>query len=107
MRIGDGDLTFPVPWATTAETSAVARPEDYRAALEAAGLSVEAERNRHAFALEFFEQLKAKVAAAGGPPPLGLHILMGETAPVKVQNMLENISAGRIAPVEMIARKPG
>jgi hypothetical protein len=30
---------------------------------------------------------------------------MGESAPLKVRNMLENIAAGRIAPVEMIARK--
>ena len=56
-------------------------------------------------ALQFFEQLRAKVAAAGGPPPLGLHLLMGDTAQLKVKNMLENISAGRVAPVEIIARK--
>ncbi len=105
MRIGPGELTFPVPWATTAATSAVASPEEYRTALTGAGLTLESERNRHEFALEFFEELKAK-AAAGGPPPLGLHILMGATAPLKVQNMLDNISAGRIAPVEMIGRKP-
>lgn len=107
MRIGPGELTFPVPWATTAATSAVASPEEYRAALTDAGFVIEAERNRHEFALEFFEELKAKAAGANGPPPLGLHILMGATAPQKVQNMLENISAGRIAPVEMIGRKPG
>lgn len=106
MRIGPGELTFPVPWATTAATSAVASPEEYRTALTDAGLTLESERNRHGFALEFFEELKAKTMAAGGPPPLGLHILMGATAPLKVQNMLDNISAGRIAPVEMIGRKP-
>lgn len=105
MRIADGELTFPVPWATTAETSAVATPTAYKDALLAAGFKVRAERNREAFALEFFEQLRAKVAAAGGPPPLGLHLLMGESAPLKVKNMIENISAGRIAPVEIIASK--
>lgn len=107
MRIGPGELTFPVPWATTTATSALASPQEYRAALTDAGFVIEAERNRHGFALEFFEELKAKTAGANGPPPLGLHILMGATAPQKVQNMLDNISAGRIAPVEMIGRKPG
>jgi hypothetical protein len=53
----------------------------------------------------FFDQLRAKTAAAGGPPPLGLHILIGRQTPDKVQNMIENVSSGRIAPVEMIARK--
>ena len=46
-------------------------------------------------------------AVAGGPPPLGLHILMGDEAPAKVANMIENITASRVAPVELIAEKPG
>ncbi len=105
MRTGEGALTFPVPWATTDETSAVATPEAYRQGLEAAGFEVAAERNRRDFALDFFAELSAKIAAAGGPPPLGLHILMGETRTEKIENMVENISADRIAPVELIARK--
>jgi SAM-dependent methyltransferase len=105
MRIGDGELTYPVPWATTAASSALATPAQYREALQAAGFSVIAERNRRDFALAFFDQLRARTAAAGGPPPLGLHILMGRNTPDKVQNMIQNISNGRIAPVELIARK--
>ena len=105
MRIGDGELTYPVPWATTAASSAVARPAQYREALEKAGFAVIAERNRRDFAVAFFDQLRAKTTAAGGPPPLGLHILMGRNTPDKVQNMIENISSGKIAPVELIARK--
>jgi hypothetical protein len=30
---------------------------------------------------------------------------MGKSAPEKVQNMIDNISNGRIAPIELIARK--
>jgi ubiquinone/menaquinone biosynthesis C-methylase UbiE len=105
MRIGDGELTYPVPWATAAASSAVATPAQYREALQVAGFSVVAERNRRDFALAFFDQLRAKTAAASGPPPLGLHILMGRNTPEKVQNMIQNISNGRIAPVELIARK--
>ena len=70
-----------------------------------AGFALTAERNRHDFALAFFSDMRAKTAAAGGPPPFGLHILMGMSAPEKVQNMIDNISKGRIAPVELIARK--
>lgn len=105
MRAGGGDLTFPVPWAEAAETSAVDAPETYKEALEAAGLSVVAEQDRRDFALDFFAELAAKTAAAGGPPPLGLHVLMGETRAQKIKNMVENIAAGRIAPVELIATK--
>jgi len=70
--------------------------------LEDAGFRLIAERNRREFATEFF----AAVSAGGkGPPPLGLHILMGAARGEKVKNMIENISAGRIAPVELIAEK--
>ncbi len=106
MRVGDGELTFPVPWATSPESSVVASPQEYRSALQAARLRVTAERSRRAFALEFFDRLEAGTAAAGGPPPLGLHILMGETAALKVKNLVENISENRVAPVELIAEKP-
>jgi SAM-dependent methyltransferase len=106
MRVGSGDLTFPVPWASEAEGSAVASPDDYKAALVAAGFTLTAERNRRDFALDFFTNLQAAAAGAEGPPALGLHILMGETAAVKIRNMIENITANRIAPVELIAEKP-
>jgi ubiquinone/menaquinone biosynthesis C-methylase UbiE len=105
MKTGDGELTFPVPWATTATSSAVAEPAQYRNALQAAGFEVIAELNRRDFAVAFFDQLRAKTMAAGGPPPLGLHVLMGRNAPDKIQNMIQNIANGRIAPVELIARK--
>jgi ubiquinone/menaquinone biosynthesis C-methylase UbiE len=105
MRTGPGELAFPVPWAETPDLSALAEPEQYRQALEQAGFEVEAQRNRRDFALRFFADLAAKASAAGGPPPLGLHILMGRTTPGKVQNMNSNISDGRIAPMEMIARR--
>jgi len=105
MRTGPGELAFPVPWAATADLSAVAEPERYKKALQSAGFAVTAERNRRDFALGFFADLRTKTAAAGGPPPLGLHVLMGKSTPEKVQNMIDNISKGRIAPVELIARK--
>lgn len=105
MRTGPGELSFPVPWASRPELSAVAEPDDYRRALEAAGFSITSQRNRRDFAEAFFADMRAKAAAAGGPPPLGLHLLMGETTQQKIANMVENVAKGIVAPVEMIARK--
>ena len=39
------------------------------------------------------------------PPPLGLHVLMGASGAEKIGNLVENVAASRIAPVEIIARK--
>jgi hypothetical protein len=41
----------------------------------------------------------------GGPPPLGVHLILGASAPVKFRNMLANIEAGHIAPIQMIATR--
>ena len=105
MEVGVDQLEFPVPWATVAEASSLASPAAYKRALMAAGFEVVSERNRREFALAFFERLKADAAVAEGPPPLGLHILMGKETPTKIQNMIENVSRNRVAPIELIARK--
>ena len=69
------------------------------------GCEIASERHRREFALAFFQRMKAR-AAQGGPPPLGLHIMMVEDAPAKVANMIANLERALIAPVEMIARRP-
>jgi len=106
MRVGNEELTLPVPWATVASASSVASPDEYKNALAGAGFVLSSERNRRDFALQFFERLREAAAGADGPPPLGLHILMGGDASTKVRNMIENISQSRVAPVELIAKKP-
>ena len=42
--------------------------------------------------------------AAGGPPPLGTHILMRDNAPQKIANAVAKIESGTIAPVELVCR---
>jgi ubiquinone/menaquinone biosynthesis C-methylase UbiE len=105
MQINNGHLTYPVPWATEHSTSRLATPDQYKKALNRAGFNTSIENIRRDFALEFFNQLREKTEANGGPPPLGLHTLMQDSTAVKVKNMIDNISANFIAPVEIIAQK--
>ena len=70
MRTADGELAYPLPWATAPEANAVAAPEQYRSALQPAGFEVLSERNRRDFALAYFKQLQSKMSAADGPGPL-------------------------------------
>jgi SAM-dependent methyltransferase len=107
MRIATGDLTFPVPWATEPHGSSLAEPAVYRSSLEKAGFKVVAEVDRREYALDFLHRVQASTVDSQGPPPLGLPILMGSSAPVKLKNMVKNLSRGLIAPVEMVAEKPG
>ena len=106
MLIGSGELTFPVPWASHPAASAVGTPDQYKKALAKTGFVLETEQSRLDESVEFFQRLQAKSANDQTPPPLGLHLLLGENGPQKVRNMIDNINKGIVAPVELIARKP-
>ena len=107
MRDDDaGDLVFPLPWSEAPETSFVDPPSAYLDAGAAEGLALHAQRSRRDFALSYFTHVFEAIEKAGGPPPLGIHLLMGDTAGVKLKNYVANVEAQRIAPVEMIFEKP-
>ncbi len=107
MKGGDGEPTFPVPWAETPETSHLTTVDEMRSLLDAAGFNVGEVEDRSDFARAFFQRALAAVAASEGPPPLGIHLILGASAPVKFRNMLANIEAGHIAPIQMIATRRG
>jgi len=107
MRMKEGDLAYPVPWAADEATSSLADPERYKRALEATGFNLASEANRLEFARKFFEKIRADAQAGQARSPLGLHTLMRDGAKEKAENMMQNIAAGLIAPFEIIARRDG
>ena len=105
MQLGNGELTYPVPWAGGSHTSSLANPEQYKQAMLDAGFTVAAENDRRDFALDFLKTLREKTEANGGPPALGLHTLVREDMALKFQNLTQSIETGHIAPVEIIVQK--
>ena len=106
MRKADGEVAFPVPWASDPATSFVDDSPTYRGAMSAAGFEVVEERDRTDFAQDFFAALQERIAREGGPAPLGLHLIMGPDARVKIANMVRAVSDGLLAPTEMVGQKP-
>jgi len=104
MQTSDEDLTYPVPWSSVPGTSALATEAQYAETLEQAGFDIIRIRDRGEFAAAFFAETRRRMEQAGGAPPLGVHLAMGESAPLKISNMVENIAAGRVAPVEIICK---
>ena len=98
-------LNYPVPWASSAEMDYSSSELVYKTAASRSGLKLVAERNCHARSLMFFEKMAAARAIGNGPPPLGLHILMGDDFPVKMKNIVENIRKERVTPYELIFEK--
>ena len=103
MNKGDESLAFPVPWAQSADTSHLVTPQEMHSLLGDAGFEIGEVEDRTDFALNFFRTSLA--AAADGPPPLGIHILLGASAPEKIGNTLANFESGRIVLTQMIARR--
>ena len=104
MRVGPEPIQYPVAWAADESTSFVGSVDEYSSALEEAGFEIIDVVEKRDVALKFFEAIKARLAN-GGPPPLGLHIVMGSDAKTKVGNMHANVEKGAIAPVQILAKR--
>ncbi len=104
MRLAEGAITFPVPWAADETASFVETPAAYRQALAGAGFTLVAERDRREAGLAHFARMRAR-QAAGGPPPLSIATLLGEDARPRFANLVRMLEQGLLAPVEMIARR--
>ena len=102
-QAGKRAIQYPVPWAATEETSFVGTVDEYREALKNAGLEILQERRRREFAIEFMERMMARVAQ-GGPPVVGLQLLLGDKTPVMMKSMLGMLKEGILEPVELYAR---
>ncbi|MBL4772176.1 MAG: class I SAM-dependent methyltransferase [Alcanivoracaceae bacterium] len=103
MRQTGAELIYPVPWATDNSICKIAVSQEYKQTLSDAGFGVSKENNCLDFALDFFKRMREKSIANGALPPLGLHTLMQESATIQLNNLIENIEKGYIAPVEIIA----
>ena len=100
MRVGDGDLTLPLPFASTDDHAFVERPEDYLSALDGAGFECDDPVDRTELALQ-----AAAAAGAQGPPPASLQTLMGPDFAAMFTNLGAAIRGGVLAPVQIVARR--
>lgn len=95
MRIGDGDLTYPLPWADDERSSFVETKEVYVRLLSSTGFDVERDEDR-----------AAALAAAGPPSPGALTPadLFGAGFTERMMNNVAATMSGILAPVLIAAR---
>ncbi len=99
-----GPVHFPVPWAQEAHMSYLFTPGALRETLREAGLVEMRWEDKSAPSIDFLRSALERTQAQG-PPPLGLHLLMGPTAADKFRNVLRNLTEGRVAVVQGLMRK--
>ena len=105
MLLGNCELQYPLPWAVEEDGNAIASATDYISTLIKAGFSLKHEDDKTDFANGFFEKMSASMGTSEGPPPVGLHLLMGDLTTQKIKNMAKLIKSGIIAPKILILEK--
>ena len=89
MRVGQGDLAFPMPWAGTKAISFVETPDAYAEGAAVAGFRESARQARVPEALAFLDKLEALGPGRGMPPD-------------RLANIRDAVRDGTLAPVQMI-----
>jgi len=103
---GDGgQVVYPTPWASDAASSFLYPADDLRGLLSSFGLSVEHWVDCSAVSTTWFRAVSDKIAAHG-PPAVGVNLLMGDDAGVKVANGANGFESGAIVAIQAILRKP-
>jgi MPBQ/MSBQ methyltransferase len=94
VRVGDGPLPYPLPWALDERSSFVASTDRYAADLTAAGFEIETVEDRT-------EQV-------GGPPPPGARltpeVVFGPDFAERIANNVAATRTGLLAPILIVAR---
>lgn len=102
-----GEPHYPVPWATTRETSFLATPDEMRADLRAAGFEIADFRDTTAATAEAQRSQRERLEQGAQPPPVAADIILGPRSREMQRNTLRNTEEGRCAVVEALVRKPG
>ncbi len=101
----NGDPHYPLPWSEDGSQAYLMPPLETRALLEAAGFEDIVLEDTGAKYLAGYRAALEK-AEKGMLPPLGIHVLMGQSASQKTRNAARNIDEGRTHPIQVICRKP-
>ncbi|MCU0805034.1 MAG: methyltransferase domain-containing protein [Burkholderiales bacterium] len=102
---GGGELAYPAPWATSAQTSFLVTPEETREGLLDAGFEVVELASSLEQALDFGMRSRAAVARGEKPPHRAVMLMQGEAAKAAMANTARGLAQGAIVPIEVMARK--
>jgi ubiquinone/menaquinone biosynthesis C-methylase UbiE len=96
----DSSIYFPVPWAADASISHLISAEKVRKLLkEIIGFKEVVWEDKTQPVSDWIRQVikRAQQTSGGGPPPLGIHVIVGPQWSEMVKNALKNLEEGRIA----------
>lgn len=95
---------YPVPWADDESMSSLVTEAEARSTIEEAGLKVDQWLGKAQGSIKFFERVLSRIES-NGLPPLGIHLILGDNAEVKLRNHARNLSENRLSVVVGLAHK--
>ena len=95
LKKGDGEVNYPMPWASTSEISFLFKEAEMDNFLTKFGLTKEQSNDQTIYGIDFLDALFAKLKEFG-PPKIGLNALMGETTKQKLVNVLGHLKSGEL-----------
>ena len=98
------ELHFPVPWPGDPSISFLVTPQEIQQLLASLGFRIKYWEDKTAESLEFFSQVVARFQSQG-PPPIGIHLLMGDDFLSKFENLRNNLSENRASAIQAVAGK--
>jgi SAM-dependent methyltransferase len=99
-----GPPHFPVHWAEEPAMSFLITPEALHALLERSGFRLLAWKDTTEVSCRWYLAALDQ-RRTGGPPPLGLHMLLGPSAPAKFANVAKNLVEERITVFQGLLEK--
>lgn len=95
LKKEDGEVNYPMPWASSSDMSFLFKETDMGAYLTQFGLTKVQSNDQTQAGIDFFNALIAKLKEFG-PPKMGLNVLMGETTKPKLTNLLGHLKSGEL-----------
>ena len=99
-----GDLYYPVPWAEESSISFLAMPQTVREILQSLQFNVLHWEDKSRQSVDWLAAAVERSQSAD-PGRLGLHLLMGNSARVKLENNIRNLREDRFVVIQAIAEK--
>tara|TARA_B100001057_G_scaffold406071_1_gene419274 strand:+ start:813 stop:1637 length:825 start_codon:yes stop_codon:yes gene_type:complete len=95
LKKGDGEVNYPMPWASTSDISFLFKEKDMDNFLTQFALTKEQSNDQTQYGIDYLNALFAKLKEFG-PPKIGLNALMGETTKPKLINLLGHLKSGEL-----------
>lgn len=99
-----GAVRYPTPWSADGRTSFLVSLDELCQHLEQAGFVLEEAHDRREISIAWFEA-RAAAAAQGGPPPTGIHLLLGPMFKEAFANLVASLRDAGAVPTLLRATR--